>query len=56
MHAKVLKALTTMGFRATEARAAVERVRSQDVEPDPSVESVLRAALGVLTEERARSG
>ena len=55
-HTKVLKALMNMGFRATEAREAVERVRSRSVESESSLETVLREALGVLTDARARSG
>ena len=55
--AKAMKALTNMGFRAAEARTAVERVRSQHSEEqaEESIEHVLRAALSVLTEARARS-
>lgn len=54
--AKVLKALTTMGFRVTEARAALERVRADGRAAEASLESLLRGALGVLADGHAPSG
>jgi Holliday junction resolvasome RuvABC DNA-binding subunit len=44
---QAFRALRTLGFREDETRRALERVRAGGVDGD--MESVLRAALGVLT-------
>jgi hypothetical protein len=66
-HAQAFRALRALGFRESEARAALERVRSHDVGDatrdatvesrekvglDASTEGVIRAALAVLSSSR----
>lgn len=48
VHDKAALALEHIGFKRSDARRAVEKVRAQEVEP--RLELVFRAALAVLTQ------
>jgi Holliday junction resolvasome RuvABC DNA-binding subunit len=54
VYVKAFSALRSMGFRETEARRALERVRETPEVSDTDIKQVLHEALRVLGETRYR--
>jgi len=54
-HAEAFRLLRALGFRESESRSALDRVRAAGNLQDTTTESMLRGALGVLTQTRPRS-
>jgi len=48
-HTQAFRALRNLGFRETQARAALERVRAEPHVGDRSIPSVIREALSFLS-------
>jgi hypothetical protein len=54
LHEEAFRALRALGFRESEARRGLERVRAGANGGDASVPSILRQALAVLAADRRR--
>ena len=51
-HARAFQALRSLGFRESEVRAALDRLRTATHVGEPSTERVIREALGILSSAR----